>query len=114
MTVGKYLVRHREDVGQERGICGFRQRILTDADSKGLSLSILSVHDAQEHYHRETTEAYFVLEGEGVLHVDGERVEVRAGTMVLLPPGARHRAEGDFVTLIICAPAWLKEDQFLT
>ncbi len=43
-----------------------------------------------EHLHDDTEEIYFVLSGVGVMSLDGEEREVRAGDAVLTQPLARH------------------------
>ncbi len=59
---------------------------------------LLSVHEteisenARTHYHRDHTETYYFLEGEGQLELDGELYAVRPGMAVLIPPRVRHRA----------------------
>lgn len=39
-------------------------------------------------------EVYIVLEGRGVLEVEGERIELREGHAVFVPAGAEHRFVG--------------------
>ncbi len=72
----------------------------------------------QRHYHRETEELYFVLEGSGAMDVDGETSAVGPGDAVLIPPGSWHqiRAEGDgpLRFLCCCAPAYRHEDTYFT
>jgi mannose-6-phosphate isomerase-like protein (cupin superfamily) len=48
-------------------------------------------------------EIYIVLEGDGVLDVEGERVELREGHAVFVPAGAEHRfsAYEQLVVLVI-------------
>jgi quercetin dioxygenase-like cupin family protein len=43
-----------------------------------------------EHAHQVQEQIYYVLEGEGVLTVDGEPRLMRAHDYVYLPPGVRH------------------------
>jgi mannose-6-phosphate isomerase-like protein (cupin superfamily) len=72
----------------------------------------------ERHYHRETEEIYFVLEGTGELEVDGERADVAAGDAVLIPPGEWHQltaARGSPVRILCCcAPAYRHEDTFFS
>jgi mannose-6-phosphate isomerase-like protein (cupin superfamily) len=42
----------------------------------------------------EDDEVYVVLEGSGVLEVEGERVELREGHATFVPAGAEHRFVG--------------------
>jgi len=75
----------------------------------------------ERHYHRDSEEIYFVLEGSGEMEVDGERRRLAAGDAVLIPPGAWHqvRADGDgpgggggLRFLCCCAPPYRHEDTF--
>lgn len=49
------------------------------------------------HYHTGNEEAIFVLDGEGMLRLDGETVPLEAGDYVALPPDERggHRVVND-------------------
>jgi mannose-6-phosphate isomerase-like protein (cupin superfamily) len=70
----------------------------------------------ERHYHRDSEEIYFLLEGGGVMEIDGESREVEAGDAVLIPPGARHtlRAGTEGARLLCCcAPPYRHEDTFL-
>jgi mannose-6-phosphate isomerase-like protein (cupin superfamily) len=45
------------------------------------------------HIHQETRpleEVYYLLQGEGMMTVDGDEVPVKAGDAILVPPGANH------------------------
>jgi mannose-6-phosphate isomerase-like protein (cupin superfamily) len=69
----------------------------------------------ERHYHRESEEIYFLLEGGGLMEVDGETREVVPGDAVLIPPGARHalRAGPEGARLLCCcAPPYRHEDTF--
>ena len=70
--------------------------------------------DAQTHYHRVQTEIYYVLECEegAVVELDGERVAVRPGTSILIPPGVRHRAVGRMTILNVVVPPFNPEDEW--
>ena len=49
------------------------------------------------HTHGKNEEIYLVLEGEGVMHLDGEEFPVRPGHVILNQPGGTHglRNSGD-------------------
>ncbi len=61
------------------------------------------------------SEVYYVLEGRGTMHIDGESSEVLPGEAVYIPPGAAQHIEntgdGDLVFLCIVDPAWRAEDE---
>ena len=61
--------------------------------------------------HRLTSsEVYHVLEGEGIMHIDGEARAVRGGQTVYIPPGSiqhiENRGSGELRFLCIVDPAW--------
>jgi mannose-6-phosphate isomerase-like protein (cupin superfamily) len=65
-----------------------------------------------------TSEVYYVLEGSGVMVIDGEEREVGPGSTVYIPPGAeqhiRNTGAGDLKFLCIVDPAWRAEDEEVT
>ena len=62
-----------------------------------------------------TSEVYYLLSGEGSMHIDGEQAAVRSGDTVYIPPKARQQITNtgprDLVFLCIVDPAWRKEDE---
>jgi len=107
-----YVVRKVEEVPKERSTCGFRKRLITKEEFEGANVTFLSVYEAERHYHKKTTEFYYVLKGKGVLELDHDRVEVEPGTLVMIRPGTRHRAEGQVEVLIVGVPPFDPADTF--
>lgn len=68
------------------------------------------------HHHRESEEIYYLIEGAGLMELDGETRDVRAGDAILIPPGAWHKiragADGPLRLLCACAPPYRDEDTF--
>jgi mannose-6-phosphate isomerase-like protein (cupin superfamily) len=62
-----------------------------------------------------TSEVYYIMEGEGVMHIDGEAGTVRPGSTVYIPPKTtqfiRNSGKTDIVFLCIVDPAWRQEDE---
>jgi mannose-6-phosphate isomerase-like protein (cupin superfamily) len=58
------------------------------------------------------TEIYVVLEGNGHLELDGEKVPLRPFTAVMIKPGCRHRAVGELRILNIAIPAFDPADEW--
>ncbi|MCX8043474.1 MAG: cupin domain-containing protein [Desulfobacterota bacterium] len=62
-----------------------------------------------------TTEVYYILEGQGIMHINEEHSSVKAGAAVYIPPGAVQWIEntGDNALLFLCIvePAWRLEDE---
>lgn len=67
------------------------------------------------HRLKSSTEIYYILSGEGVMHVDDEISKIRAGNLIYIPPGAiqwvENRSAKDLVFLAIVDPAWREEDE---
>jgi mannose-6-phosphate isomerase-like protein (cupin superfamily) len=52
-------------------------------------------------------EVYIVLEGSGVLEVEGENVELREGHAVFVPAGAEHRFVGyEQLSVLVIFEKW--------
>ncbi|MBI4281405.1 cupin domain-containing protein [Candidatus Uhrbacteria bacterium] len=62
-----------------------------------------------------TSEAYYILEGSGIMHIAEEQAEVGAGDFIDIPPGAiqwiENTGQDNLVFLCIVDPAWWKEDE---
>lgn len=69
------------------------------------------------HYHPRTEEIYFILEGTGIMQIDGELRAVGPGDAIAIPPGAvhtiRNTGTGWLRFLCCCAPAYEHEDTVL-
>lgn len=111
MSAGKPFVRHLSDVTPVPCPCGVSARIITREDGCAVGLHVTELTDARKHYHRHTTEVYYVLEGEGEMEVGHERFAVRPGHAVHIPPGVAHRAVGAFKALIVVAPPFDPTDE---
>lgn len=68
----------------------------------------------ERHWHRDSEEFYFILEGSGRMEIDGEERSVGVGDAVLIPAGAWHqiRATSALRFLCCCAPPYRHEDTF--
>lgn len=85
--------------------CGTTRRAFTDQPDAPASAHYLEVkEEPTSHYHLRTTEIYVILEGEGFLELDGERVPVKPLSAVMIRPGCRHRAIGKLKILNIPVP----------
>jgi mannose-6-phosphate isomerase-like protein (cupin superfamily) len=69
----------------------------------------------QRHYHAESEEIYYVVEGSGEMELDGEVRAIGVGDAVLIPPGAWHQVrggDGRLRFLCCCAPAYRHDDTY--
>ena len=68
----------------------------------------------ERHYHKLSEEFYFLLEGSGLMEIDGEEREVGPGDAILIPAGAWHQitAATELRFLCCCAPPYAHEDTY--
>ena len=72
---------------------------------------------SRPHLLKSSSEVYYILEGEGVMHIAGESARVRPGHAVYVPPGSRQQIEntGDKTLTFLCIvfPMWRSRDEEL-
>jgi mannose-6-phosphate isomerase-like protein (cupin superfamily) len=60
------------------------------------------------HKHKVQEQVYHVLDGEGLMEIDGERHVVRRHDVIFLPPGVEHAISNtglvDLVFLVVTSP----------
>ena len=94
--------------------CGTSQRAFTSDEHRLASFHIVKIkQDSHLHFHKKTTEIYYVLEGSGRIEVDGESIAISAGFSILIKPGCRHRAVGDMTIINMVTPAFDAADEFV-
>jgi len=61
-----------------------------------------------KHAHKVQEQVYHVIEGEGLMEIDGEKRVVRKHDFIFLPPGVEHSIENtgltDLVFLVVTSP----------
>jgi mannose-6-phosphate isomerase-like protein (cupin superfamily) len=67
-----YLVKHLQDAPTVECSCGQSTRPLTRADSPVCNLHVTFITDSVKHYHKLTTEVYYILEGVGKIDLNGQ------------------------------------------
>lgn len=93
--------------------CGQTRRAFTDDPDGIASIHMVDITvDARTHYHRKLTEIYLILEGEGEMELDGERIAVKPLDTILIKPGCRHRAIGEMRIVNIPIPAFDPDDEW--
>jgi mannose-6-phosphate isomerase-like protein (cupin superfamily) len=62
-----------------------------------------------------TSEIYYILEGEGLMHIDNEFARVLPGQVIYIPTDSvqyiKNTGQTDLKFLCIVDPAWRKEDE---
>jgi mannose-6-phosphate isomerase-like protein (cupin superfamily) len=112
----RYHVVHFDQIAEVPCPCGSSRRAFADAaEAPGTVHRTEISEDARPHYHRRTTETYYILDcGPGArMELDGELVPIRPGSCVLIPPGVVHRALGRMTILNIVVPKFDPADEVL-
>lgn len=93
--------------------CGTTRRAFAGMPGSVASMHVVEIkEDARAHYHKRMTEIYLVLEGQGELELDGERVPVKPMSAIYIQPGCRHRAIGTLKIINIPVPAFDEADEW--
>lgn len=77
--------------------------------------SLGSGESSKPHRLKTSSEIYYILTGEGTMHVGHQSADVRAGQIVFIPPGVvqyiENKGRGDLTFLCVVDPAWHEEDE---
>jgi mannose-6-phosphate isomerase-like protein (cupin superfamily) len=80
-----------------------------------LAHAIVKPGDTTWPHRLRTSEVYYILEGEGIMHIDDETAPVHPGSTVYIPPYAKQcihsSGKNDLVFICIVDPAWRKKDE---
>ena len=108
-----YLVEQLDEIEPVDCPCGKSRRAFGVPGNDVATLHRVQIsRESRVHYHKRMTEIYYVLEGEGHIELDGDRVPARPGTSVLIPPGTRHRAVGQLEIIVVPVPAFDETDEY--
>ncbi len=80
-----------------------------------LAHAVVKPGDTTWEHRLRTSEVYYIIEGEGIMHIDGESAPVRPGSTVYIPPAAKQSitncGKTNLSFICIVDPAWRKEDE---
>ncbi|MSU79557.1 MAG: cupin domain-containing protein [Gemmataceae bacterium] len=113
-TSNGYLVRRLADAPTVPCPCGESTRPLTRADTPTCNLHVTSIRDSVLHYHKECTEVYYILEGEGKMELNGDVIDISPNVIVYIEPYTKHRlwSEKGVRTIVVGTPALNPEDEY--
>ena len=114
-VTGPLLVRHEGHTPRERSTCGWRDRLISHEDatlSPAAWAHAVDIDGAKLHYHKRSTELYYVLEGSGSVILNGAEQPVSKGSLVHIPPGVVHGARGQMCVLVVGIPDIAEDDYF--
>ena len=109
----RFAVAQLNDVSPVPCPCGQARRAFKEPWNKLASVHLTDISvDSRAHYHKKMTEIYIVLEGEGFLEADGERIPLKPLTTVMIRPGCVHRAVGNLRIINVPMPPFDPSDEF--
>lgn len=98
-------------------------REILHPDKAGLAIRYSLAHavvkpgDTTWEHRLRTSEVYYILEGEGIMHINGESAPVGPGSTVYIPPMATqcitNSGTTDLTFICIVDPAWRAEDEMV-
>ena len=111
--MSNYHVAQLDSIDPVQCPCGWARRAFALPENSVATLHLVEIQeDARAHYHKRMTEIYLVLEGKGHLELDGEKIELKPMTAVLIKPGCRHRAIGKLKIINVPIPAFDENDEW--
>ena len=90
---------------------------LSNAPVKAQSLAEATLPaggSTERHYHKLSEELYYLLEGNGLMEIDGQTRNVGPGDAILIPVGAWHEIQAmeEMRFLCCCSPPYSHEDTY--
>ena len=111
--MAKYEIAHFDEIEAVQCPCGFAKRAFALPDNETATMHVVEIQeDAKVHYHKEHTEIYLVLEGEGHMELDGQMIAVKPFSTILIKPLCRHRAVGRLRIVNVCIPPFDPADEW--
>lgn len=111
--MANYLIAALDALPPVRCPCGWARRAFAEAGQNVASVHIVDIEqDSRAHYHKQMTEIYVVLAGEGSIELDGESLPIKPLTAIYIKPGCRHRALGQLRILNIPIPSFDESDEW--
>ena len=87
MSDKRFSVAQLDDIKPVPCPCGQARRAFNEPGNNLATVHLTEISaDSRAHYHKVMTEIYIVLEGEGYLEADGERIPLKPMTSVMIKP----------------------------
>ena len=110
LTATKFLRRDPADVEPWKETCGLIRCLIEEKDQAAAEVHHVEIRNAKLHFHKQTDEIYYVIDGTGKMLLDDEKIELHKGVVVYVPRGVKHKAIGDLTVLTICIPRGVLDD----
>ena len=105
-----FLRRDPAEVTPWAETCGEIRCLVVEQDGAAAEVHQVKIHDAKMHYHAQTDEFYYVIDGQGTMTLDDTEIELHQGVVVYVPRGIKHKAVGNLTVLTVCIPRGVFHD----
>lgn len=115
ISIGKgYLVRRLQVAPTVPCPCGQSTRPLTRTETPACNLHVTFIQDSVKHFHKECTEVYYILEGEGKMELNDDLIDIHPQTIVYIEPYTPHRlySKTGVRTIVFGVPALKPDDEY--
>jgi mannose-6-phosphate isomerase-like protein (cupin superfamily) len=113
MSTPRFAISRLADIPPTPCPCGQARRAFMDDPDQIASIHLVDLkEDPTPHYHKTHSEIYYILEGSGIIELDGEEHPVSAGDAILIKPYCRHRAKGDLKLINVPIPTFDPADEW--
>jgi len=110
---GGYVMKRLSDIDRVKCPCGMTRRAFATPDNPLATLHMVDITtDSKAHYHRKLTELYMIVDGEGVMEINGDEIPVKKDDVFLIERGCRHRANGNLRIVNIPIPSFDPNDEW--
>jgi mannose-6-phosphate isomerase-like protein (cupin superfamily) len=109
-AIKRFLRRDPADVTPWAETCGQIRPLIEASEEAAAEVHHVEIHDAKLHYHAQTDEVYYIVQGTGSMVLDGEEIELHPGVVVYVPRGVKHKAIGQLTVLLVCIPPGVLND----
>ena len=106
----KYLRRDPAEVVPWAETCGQIRPLIEASDEAAAEVHHVEIDHAKLHYHKQTDEVYYVIDGHGTMTLDDDTIELHRGVVVYVPRGVKHKAIGKLTVLTVCIPRGVLND----
>jgi mannose-6-phosphate isomerase-like protein (cupin superfamily) len=109
-TQTTYLRRDPANVTPWAETCGAIRCLIEESDGAAGEVHHVEIQNAKLHYHKNTDEFYYIIDGQGTMILDEEEIELHRGVVVYVPRGVKHKAIGNLTVLTVCVPRGVLSD----
>ncbi len=109
-TQTKFIRRDPAQVEPWAETCGAIRCLIEESDGAAGEVHQVEIENAKLHYHERTDEFYYVIDGQGIMILDEDEIELHPGVVVYIPRGIKHKAIGKLTVLTVCIPRGVLDD----